>query len=49
MLPQLNGSKKFLQAIPSAYVVISHDRYFLDRACNRIIDLENGPALKLHG
>ncbi len=36
--------EEFLQDYPSAYVIISHDRYFLDRACRRIIELENGRA-----
>src|SRR5207237_5180648 len=25
-------------------VIVSHDRYFLDRACRRIIEIENGQA-----
>jgi ATP-binding cassette subfamily F protein 3 len=36
--------EEFLQSYGSAYVVISHDRYFLDRACRRIVELENGRA-----
>ena len=36
--------EEFLQAYESAYVIISHDRYFLDRCCRRIIELENGRA-----
>jgi len=36
--------EEFLQTYASAYVIISHDRYFLDRACSRIIELENGRA-----
>src|SRR6266513_5159056 len=36
--------EEFLQTYSSAYVIISHDRYFLDRACRRIIELENGRA-----
>ena len=36
--------EEFLQSYPSAYVIISHDRYFLDRACRRIVELENGRA-----
>src|SRR6267143_511871 len=34
----------FLQTYASAVVIISHDRYFLDRACGRIIEIENGRA-----
>src|SRR5689334_1927240 len=36
--------EEFLQAYASAYVIISHDRYFLDRSCKRIVELENGKA-----
>src|SRR5499426_3416400 len=36
--------EEFLQDYPSAYVIISHDRYFLDRCCRRIVELENGRA-----
>jgi ATP-binding cassette subfamily F protein 3 len=41
--------EEFLQSYPSAYVIISHDRYFLDRACRRIIELENGRASSYMG
>src|SRR5206468_3272622 len=41
--------EEFLQTYSSAYVVISHDRYFLDRACSRIIELENGRASSYTG
>src|SRR5437764_14387871 len=32
--------EEFLSTYNSAYVIISHDRYFLDRTCRRIIELE---------
>jgi len=41
--------EEFLQSYGSAYVVISHDRYFLDRACRRIVELENGRASSYTG
>lgn len=41
--------EEFLQSYASAYVIVSHDRYFLDRACRRIIDLENGRAAAYSG
>ena len=41
--------EEFLQDYPSAYVMISHDRYFLDRACRRIVELENGRATSYNG
>ena len=36
--------EEFLREYEAAYVIVSHDRYFLDRACRRIIELENGRA-----
>src|SRR5438876_5421152 len=41
--------EEFLQTYASAFVIISHDRYFLDRACRRIIELENGRATNYVG
>ncbi|MEP6708297.1 MAG: ABC-F family ATP-binding cassette domain-containing protein [Pyrinomonadaceae bacterium] len=41
--------EEFLQTYASAYVIISHDRYFLDRCCRRIIELENGRAISYTG
>ena len=39
----------FLSTYPTAFVIVSHDRYFLDRACRRIIELENGKAASYAG
>lgn len=41
--------EEFLTEYSSAYVIISHDRYFLDRSCRRIIELENGRASSYTG
>ena len=41
--------EEFLQEYEAAYVIVSHDRYFLDRACRRIIELENGRASSYTG
>src|SRR6266576_2230190 len=41
--------EEFLQTYLSAFVIISHDRYFLDRACRRIIEIENGRATTYAG
>ena len=39
----------FLSTYQSAYVIISHDRYFLDRTCRRIIEIENGKTASYTG
>jgi ATP-binding cassette subfamily F protein 3 len=41
--------EEFLQSYPSGFVIVSHDRYFLDRACRRIIEVENGQATSYTG
>ncbi len=41
--------EEFLQTYKSAFVIVSHDRYFLDRACQRIIEIENGQATGYRG
>jgi ATP-binding cassette subfamily F protein 3 len=41
--------EEFLQSYASAYVIVSHDRYFLDRTCRRIIEVEQGRAASYTG
>jgi ATP-binding cassette subfamily F protein 3 len=41
--------EEFLAAYERAYVIISHDRYFLDRACTRIVEVEHGRAVSYTG
>ncbi|HEY0430050.1 MAG TPA: ABC-F family ATP-binding cassette domain-containing protein [Pyrinomonadaceae bacterium] len=41
--------ENFLQTYEKTYVIISHDRYFLDRAARRIIEIENGKAVTYKG
>lgn len=41
--------EEFLASYPSGFVIISHDRYFLDRCCRRIVELENGRASSYTG
>jgi len=41
--------EEFLQAYSAGFVIVSHDRYFLDRTSNRIIELENGRATSYTG
>jgi ATP-binding cassette, subfamily F, member 3 len=41
--------EEFLQTYAGAFVIVSHDRYFLDRSCRRIIEIENGLAASYSG
>ena len=38
----LEWLEDYLNAFTGAYIVISHDRYFLDHVCTRIFELQNG-------
>ncbi|MGI8670139.1 MAG: ABC-F family ATP-binding cassette domain-containing protein, partial [Aridibacter sp.] len=39
----------YLTNFDKAYVIISHDRYFLDKTCTKIIEIENGQAYTYKG
>jgi ATP-binding cassette subfamily F protein 3 len=41
--------ENFLQTYDKSYVVISHDRYFLDRTTRRIIEIDKGKAITYKG
>jgi ATP-binding cassette subfamily F protein 3 len=41
--------ENFLKDYDKSYVVISHDRYFLDRTTNRVIEMERGIAVSYKG
>ncbi|MBA2494892.1 MAG: ABC-F family ATP-binding cassette domain-containing protein [Acidobacteria bacterium] len=41
--------ENFLQTYEKAFVIISHDRYFLDRTCRKIIEIEYGKAITYKG
>lgn len=41
--------EEFLQNYPSAFLVVSHDRYFLNRVVNRIFELERGVVYSYSG
>ena len=41
--------ENFLQTYDKTYVVISHDRYFLDRTTNRVVEMDRGMAVTYKG
>ncbi len=41
--------ENFLQSYETAFVIVSHDRYFLDRTCRRIIEIDRGKAVTYKG
>jgi ATP-binding cassette subfamily F protein 3 len=41
--------ENFLQTYDKTYVIVSHDRYFLDRTARKIIEIEQGKAVTYKG
>lgn len=41
--------ENFLSDKKSALIIVSHDRYFLDRVCNRIWEVDNGKVYTYNG
>ncbi len=41
--------ENFLQNYETAFVIVSHDRYFLDRTCRRIVEIDRGKAITYKG
>lgn len=41
--------EEYLQSYKGAILVVSHDRYFLDKVCNRICEIENHKAMLFKG
>lgn len=41
--------EEYLKTYEGTYVVISHDRYFLDRTTNRVIEMDRGQAVTYKG
>ena len=41
--------ENFLRSYDKTYVIISHDRYFLDRTSTKIIEIESGKAVNYKG
>ncbi len=39
----------YLTNYDKAYVIVSHDRYFLDKTCTKIVEIENGLAYTYKG
>ena len=49
-IPTLQVLEDYLRTFPGAVVAVSHDRYFLDRVCRRVLVTERGrPARLVNG
>ena len=45
----LDWLEDFLNTFEGAQLIVSHDRYFLDRVCNAIIEIQDTRAKAYHG
>lgn len=45
-IPTLQVLENYLQTYPGAVVTVSHDRYFLDRVCNRVFVMAPGNGIR---
>lgn len=41
--------EEYLQSYPGAILLVTHDRYFLERACTRILELDHGQVTAYSG
>jgi ATP-binding cassette subfamily F protein 3 len=48
-VPAILWLEEFLKSYPGAVLLVSHDRYFLDRVVTRIIEIEDGHAEEYNG
>ncbi len=48
-IPSVEWLEEFLRAYPGAVVVISHDRYFLDKVTGRTLELSGGRLYQTNG
>lgn len=48
-LETIEWLENYLKQLPCPMAVVSHDRMFLDRLCNKIIELESGSATEYSG
>jgi ABC transport system ATP-binding/permease protein len=48
-LETIEWLEQLLNTSKSTLLVVTHDRYFLDKVCNQIVELENGKAFTYRG
>ena len=48
-MPSITWLEGFLSSYPGAVIVVSHDRYFIDRISNKIIEIDQGNSRVYNG
>ena len=48
-MPSISWLESFLSSYPGSVIVVSHDRYFIDRIATQIVEIDNKKATIYHG
>ena len=48
-MPSISWLESFLSSYPGSAIIVSHDRYFIDRIATSIIEIDNKKATVYHG
>ena len=48
-MDSVNWLEDYIKSYPSAVIVVSHDRYFIDKTVSKIIEIENGRSTVYNG
>ena len=48
-IPAKEAIEEAMMAFPGTFIVVSHDRYFLDKVTNFTCELENGHLTEYNG
>lgn len=48
-LDSIEWLESYVRRYPSAVILVSHDRMFLDRVCDEIVEIENGKTMRFPG
>lgn len=48
-MPSISWLESFLSSYPGSVIVVSHDRYFIDRIATKIVEIDNKKATVYHG
>ena len=48
-MPSISWLESFLSSYPGSVIVVSHDRYFIDRIATQIVEIDNKKATVYHG
>src|SRR3546814_14935325 len=48
-LPSIKWLEKYLSSFSGAFIIVSHDRYFLDRSVRKIVEAKNGKLTEYAG